>query len=291
MSTSKPRTIHSVQQSTGRHWVGNGFYVSGLLRPVPQLNNLMSPFILLDYAAPKKFSPTEQRRGVGEHPHRGFETVTFAFQGEVEHRDSSGGGGIIKEGDVQWMTAAAGLVHDEFHSPAFSKSGGMFEMVQLWVNLPKKHKMTTPRYQDIKAASIPVVAHSEHLSIRVIAGAFGQMAGVAKTFTDINVFDISASDAGTALIPFDDDHNALLLVRRGHVNIGEHTVESDRLVIFNRDGMGISFEYSEDCQCLLLTGIPIHEPVVAHGPFVMNSREEILQAFEDFQNGNMGKLT
>ena len=284
------RTPHVIQKSNGRHWVGNGFYVSGLLRPVPQLNHLISPFILLDYAAPKTFTATETRRGVGEHPHRGFETVTFAFQGEVEHRDSSGGGGVIKAGDVQWMTAASGVVHDEFHSQAFSKAGGTFEMVQLWVNLPSKDKMSSPRYQEIGANRIPTIKLSESLHMRLVAGQFQGETGPAMTHSAMNVYDVSASAEGSQHIDLPSSHNAILLVRQGQVSIGEHKVAGDSLIIFNHDGDGVTLEYSADCQCLMLSGEPLNEPVAAHGPFVMNTREEIIQAFEDFQNGKMGRL-
>ena len=176
-----------------KHWVGDGFHVYGLLRPTDELNKFISPFVMLDYASPKEFSSSNQRRGVGEHPHRGIETVTFAYQGEVEHRDSSGGGGVIKSGDVQWMTAGSGLVHDEFHSVQFTKKGGIFEMVQLWINLPKKNKMTKPKYQEISKKDIPNIALSKKSELRVIAGIYEGQKGPSSTFTEINLYDIIMS--------------------------------------------------------------------------------------------------
>ena len=177
-----------------KHWVGDGFHVYGLLRPTTDLNKFISPFVMLDYASPKKFSSTNQRRGVGEHPHRGIETVTLAYQGEIEHRDSSGGGGIIKPGDVQWMTAGSGLVHEEFHSVEFSKKGGFFEMIQLWINLPKKSKMTKPKYQEINSKDIPNLPLGKNIQLRVIAGIYEGKKGPAFTFTKVNMYEIISKD-------------------------------------------------------------------------------------------------
>lgn len=273
-----------------RHWVGDGFYVHGLLRPSEKLNKHISPFILMDYASPKEFSSTTSRRGVGEHPHRGFETVTFAYQGEVEHRDSSGGGGVIKAGDVQWMTAGSGVVHDEFHSTDFSKRGGVFEMVQLWVNLPKKDKMTKPKYQGIKSESIPVCKIGEHSHCRVFAGEFEGKKGPASTFTKINMYDIYGEKSDHLHINIPKNTNTILLVLKGKITHQSKEYDEQNILIFDRQGDELEFKTSNNFKALLLNGEPINEPIFAHGPFVMNTREEIIQAIDDFQKGKMGRL-
>tara|TARA_B100000925_G_scaffold291071_1_gene277928 strand:+ start:11197 stop:12117 length:921 start_codon:yes stop_codon:yes gene_type:complete len=273
-----------------RHWVGDGFYVHGLLRPSEKLNRHISPFILMDYASPKEFSSTTSRRGVGEHPHRGFETVTFAYQGEVEHRDSAGGGGVIKAGDVQWMTAGSGVVHDEFHSTDFSKRGGVFEMVQLWVNLPKKDKMTKPRYQGIKSENIPVCKIGEHSHCRVFAGGFEGKKGPASTFTKINMYDIYGDKSDQLHINLSKNTNTILLVLKGKITHQSKEYDEQNILIFDRKGEALELKTSENFKALLLNGEPIDEPVFAHGPFVMNTREEIIQAIDDFQKGKMGRL-
>ena len=195
-----------------KHWVGDGFHVYGLLRPTDELNKFISPFVMLDYAAPKEFSSSNQRRGVGEHPHRGIETVTFAYQGEVEHRDSSGGGGVIKPGDIQWMTAGKGIVHDEFHSEEFSKKGGVFEMVQLWINLPKKYKMTDPKYQEISSGLIPTISLGDNIKLRVIAGNFEETKGPSSTFTKVNLYDITSKENKSITLKFENGTNTVILV-------------------------------------------------------------------------------
>ena len=273
-----------------KNWVGNGFHVHGLLRPTEELNKFISPFVMLDYASPKEFSNTSERRGVGEHPHRGIETVTFAYQGEVEHRDSSGGGGIIKSGDVQWMTAGRGIVHDEFHSVEFSKKGGVFEMVQLWINLPKKNKMTKPKYQEIRNEDIPIISLGSGTELRVIAGNFEGNKGPSSTFTKINLYDILSKVSKNISIKFSNGTNTVILIMRGELEIENKTFKDKNVLIFEREGDEINFKVSEDFKGLILNGEPIEEPIIAHGPFVMNSKEEIYQAFSDFQNGKMGSL-
>ena len=273
-----------------KNWVGNGFHVHGLLRPTEELNKFISPFVMLDYASPKEFSNTSERRGVGEHPHRGIETVTFAYQGEVEHRDSSGGGGIIKSGDVQWMTAGRGIVHDEFHSVEFSKKGGVFEMVQLWINLPKKNKMTKPKYQEIRNEDIPIISLGSGTELRVIAGNFEGNKGPSSTFTKINLYDILSKVSKNISIKFSNGTNTVILIMRGELEIENKTFKDKNILIFEREGDEINFKVSEDFRGLILNGEPIEEPIIAHGPFVMNSKEEIYQAFSDFQNGKMGSL-
>lgn len=282
----KVKFAYTVQQ---KHWVGNGFHVHGLLRPSEELNRYISPFILMDYASPKEFPKTDTPKGVGSHPHRGFETVTFALQGEVEHRDSAGGGGIIKSGDVQWMTAGSGLVHDEFHSNNFCKEGGIFEMVQLWVNLPKKDKMTQPKYQEIKKDSIPVVKISDNSSLRVIAGEFEGTKGPTSTFTPINIFEIHA-DKEVIKLNITKQTNTILLVLDGDIELDKQNYQKQSVLIFDQEGEDIEFKTSSNFKALLLNGDPINEPMVAHGPFVMNTKEEISEAIRDFQNGKMGTI-
>ena len=273
-----------------KHWVGDGFNVYGLLRPYENINKYISPFIMLDYASPKEFPKTTTPKGVGEHPHRGFETVTFAYQGEVEHRDSSGGGGVIKPGDVQWMTAGSGLVHDEFHSREFCKTGGVFEMVQLWVNLPKKVKMTPPKYQSITNENIPKIDIGNSSELRVISGSFNNTKGPASTFTDINIYDINAKQKDDFNLSFKKNTNTLILIMSGVLEIEDKKYSENELLIFDNEGDYIQVHNSEDFKALILNGTPINEPVASHGPFVMNTREEIIQAIDDFQSGKMGSL-
>ena len=273
-----------------KHWVGDGFHVYGLLRPSEELNKFITPFVMLDYASPKEFFPTNQRRGVGEHPHRGIETVTFAYQGEVEHRDSSGGGGIIKPGDVQWMTAGKGVVHDEFHSKDFSNNGGVFEMVQLWINLPKKFKMTNPKYQEISSRDIPTISLGNKTKLRVIAGKFDGTKGPSSTFTAVNLYDIISQESKKISLKFNNDTNTIILIMRGQLEIENKFFKNEDILIFEREGRTIDFKISHNFKGLILNGEPINERIVASGPFVMNTKEEIYQAFSDYQNGKMGSL-
>ena len=273
-----------------KHWVGDGFHVYGLLRPSDELNQFISPFVMLDYASPKEFSITDQRRGVGEHPDRGIETVTFAYQGEVEHGDSSGGEGIIKPGDVQWMTAGKGIVHDEFHSEDFSKKGGVFEMVQLWINLSKKHKMTEPKYQEIDRKSIPTISLGDNLKLRVIAGNFEETTGPSSTFTKVNLYDIISKENKSISLKFENGSNTIILVMSGELKVENKNFKDKDILIFEREGSQIDLKVSDNFKGLILNGEPINEPIVAHGPFVMNTKEEIFQAFSDYQNGKMGRL-
>ena len=273
-----------------KHWVGDGFHVHGLLRPTDELNYFISPFVMLDYASPKEYSISDQRRGVGEHPHRGIETVTFSYQGEVEHRDSSGGGGVIKPGDIQWMTAGSGVVHDEFHSVEFSKKGGVFEMVQLWVNLPKKHKMTNPKYQEISNEDIPTIALGNTLKLRVIAGTFEGTKGPSNTFTKVNLYDIISKEEKSISLSFDHGTNTIILIMSGELKIENKNFKDKNILIFEREGTQIDLKVSDNFKGLILNGEPIDEPLVAHGPFVMNTKEEIYEAFSDYENGKMGNL-
>jgi redox-sensitive bicupin YhaK (pirin superfamily) len=280
-----------IHRSSGMHWVGDGFPV----RSVFDYNGLareLSPFLLLDYAAPYPFPPATDRRGVGAHPHKGFETVTIAFQGEVEHRDSSGGGGKIGPGDVQWMTAGNGIVHEEFHSRDFTRKGGTFQMVQLWVNLRAKDKSAAPRYQTLLKSQIPNARLPEEAgTVRVIAGEFDGQKGPAKTFTPINLWDVTLRAGKSAELPLPGGHTTTFLVLSGDVEVnGDRTAREGDLVIFARDGDGVSVKAGADARLLVMGGEPIDEPIVGHGPFVMNSRAEIQQAFEDYQLGRMGEI-
>jgi len=278
-------------RSDGGHWVGDGFPVRTLFDYASHGTEL-SPFLLLDYGGPVVFEPTKERRGVGAHPHRGFETVTIVYDGEVEHRDSSGGGGRIGPGDVQWMTAASGLVHEEFHGRDFAARGGRFEMVQLWVNLPAKDKMAKPRYQAIAAKDIPVAPlPGGRGTARVIAGRIGDARGPAKTFTPIEVHDLRLSQGAPIELSVPDGHTAALVVLRGHVRTdGAEPIGDAEVALFERIGSSIVIEPVADTTALLLAGAPIAEPIVGRGPFVMNTAHEIRTAIEDFAAGRLGEL-
>lgn len=286
------KQVSKVYPAPNKHWVGDGFHVHGMFNYQETHKNL-DPFLMMDYAAPQSFpvNASTAHRGVGEHPHRGFETVTIAYQGEVEHRDSAGGGGVIGTGDVQWMTAGAGLMHEEFHSEAFSKAGGIFEMVQLWVNLPAKDKMTAPRYQAITKAQIPEVDLQGAGIARLIAGELDGTQGAASTFSPVNLWDVrlKAGHQHTFTIP--ESHNLLVLVLEGTIQINEeHIARSAELVTFHRGGSDVKIVANNDAKILILSGEPLNEPIVGYGPFVMNSREEILQAMHDVQSGKFGQI-
>lgn len=273
------------------HWVGDGFPVRSLFS-YDALGQHISPFLLLDYAGPYDFEPTDKRRGVGQHPHRGFETVTIVYEGEVEHRDSAGNGGIIGPGDVQWMTAASGILHEEYHSPAFAKSGGRFRMVQLWVNLPAKDKMAPGGYQALSASDIPVVELPDGAgTARVIAGELQGITGPAKTFTPINVWDVRVNRNAEFDLDLPERHSAMLVVTSGQVSVnGDQAVGEAEMVLLDREGERVSIHADGDATFLVLTGEPIDEPIVGRGPFVMNSDDEIRQAFDDFRNGRFQKV-
>ncbi|ATA52957.1 quercetin 2,3-dioxygenase [Variovorax boronicumulans] len=273
------------------HWVGDGFPVRSLFS-YDTLGRHASPFLLLDYAGPAQFTPTAQPRGVGQHPHRGFETVTIVYKGEVSHRDSTGQGGTIGPGDVQWMTAGAGILHEEFHSEAFTRDGGELEMVQLWVNLPAKDKMATPGYQAIVDAQIPSVPLPEGAgSVRVIAGDYLGHKGPAHTFTPIDVWDLRLNQGAQVTLPVPEGHTAAVVVLRGTVQVnGETVVRDAQMVLLDRAGDALTLDANNDAVVLLLSGEPIDEPIVGHGPFVMNTRDEIVQAMKDFGSGKFGQM-
>ena len=278
--------IHAPQ---GGHWVGDGFPVRSLFSYQGD-TKAISPFLLLDYAGPYVFGPNMGApRGVGQHPHRGFETVTIVYDGEVSHRDSSGGGGTIGPGDVQWMTAAGGIIHEEFHSPGFSKAGGPFRMVQLWVNLPAKDKMSPAKYQAISNAQIPQVSFDGGTA-RVIAGAFNGTRGPATTFTPINMWDVRLQAGAEVTLDLPEGHTALVTVLTGHVTVdGQGAGEAD-IVRLSVAGAGAKLRADGDAMLLVLTGEPLDEPVVGHGPFVMTSEAEIRQAITDFNSGRFGQV-
>ena len=290
------KKIIGIYRNQNMHWVGDGFPVKNLFS-YDRLGQAISPFLLLDYAAPYHFNPTTEQHGVGSHPHRGFETVTIAYQGEVSHKDSSGGGGQIKTGDVQWMTAGAGLMHEEFHSEEFAKSGGLFEMVQLWVNLPAADKMTAPKYQAIEAQEIPVIELENGAGhIRVIAGRYMadqlEYRGPAATFSSVNVWDGELKAEHTQHIHVPVDHNTLLVVLSGEMLVnGMQKVQDSSIVLFAQDGEAdIQLEALQDSKFLLLTGQPLNEPIQGYGPFVMNTKDEIIQAFNDLNSGKFVEI-
>ena len=285
------KRILGVYSAPRPHWVGDGFPVRSLFG-YDGLGAQLSPFLLLDYAGPARFEPAAKPRGVGEHPHRGFETVTIVYQGEVEHRDSTGAGGVIGPGDVQWMTAAAGIVHDEFHSPAFTRQGGTLEMVQLWVNLPARAKMSAPGYQGLLAAQIPEVALPGGAGrVRVIAGEYVGHQGPARTHTPINVWDLRLNQGGTSRLALPEGHTLALVGLHGTVQVnGSQILREAQVLHLAREGGEIEIEANNDAVLLLLGGEPIDEPIVGYGPFVMNSRAEIVQAVSDFNSGRFGRI-
>jgi redox-sensitive bicupin YhaK (pirin superfamily) len=273
------------------HWVGDGFPVRSLFS-YNELGKHVSPFLLLDYAGPHNFEPTTSRRGVGQHPHRGFETVTIVYDGEVEHRDSTGRGGVIGPGDVQWMTAGGGILHEEFHSGAFAKTGGPFRMVQLWVNLPAKDKMTAPGYQGILNAEIPTVVLSDDAgTARIIAGELDGSKGPARTFTPVNVWDVRLNRDTETVLDLPEGHTSILVVLSGRITVdGGETAGTAEALLMSTDGEGVRVHADADTVLLVLSGEPIDEPIVGYGPFVMNSEDEIRQAIGDFNSGRFGQI-
>ena len=287
------RTIRKIYNAPAKHWVGNGFYVSPLFSHMGE-DKQTSPFLMFDYAMPHTFAPKKGApRGVGAHPHSGFETVTIAYQGEVAHRDSTGSGGVIGEGDVQWMTAGAGIVHEEFHAESFGKRGGEFEMAQLWVNLPAKDKKTPARYQHLAKDNITVVPLADDAGhARIIAGRFGNTDGAAETFTELNVWDIVLNGGASADLDVPAGHNLMLVVLRGEVRInGGQSVQASQMATFERESGNVKVEaVGGEAKILLLSGVPIDEPVVGYGPFVMNTEAEIAEVMNEFRSGKFGAV-
>nr|WP_175798823.1 pirin family protein [Burkholderia anthina] len=285
------KKIQGVYSAPRGHWVGDGFPVRSMFSYQSHGAHL-SPFLLLDYAGPANFEPASAPRGVGQHPHRGFETVTIVYDGEVAHRDSTGAGGTIGPGDVQWMTAGSGILHEEFHSEAFTKRGGPLEMVQLWVNLPAADKMNAPGYQTILDADIPVVELPDGAGrARIIAGEFDGRRGPARTHTPIDVWDVRLAAGGRVRFPIAEGRTLAVVVLSGTLLVNGETVAREaQFVQLSRDGRDVELEANGDVKLLILSGEPIDEPVVGYGPFVMNSQEEIRTAIDDFNSGRFGQM-
>ena len=285
------KNILGIYNNPRGHWVGDGFPVRSLFT-YQSHGKQLSPFLMLDYAGPADFTPTTSRRGVGQHPHRGFETVSIIYEGEVAHHDSTGQGGIIGPGDVQWMTAGSGILHEEFHSEAFSKTGGRLLMVQLWVNLPAKDKLTAPAYQAILKDQIPVVDLPNNSgTVRLIAGQYQDQKGPASTFTPMNVWDLQIKANVPVVVPAKQGWNTALVVLKGKVKLsGQHDASEGQLIVYANEGQDLALEASTDATLLLLSGEPILEPIVGHGPFVMNTMQEIKDAITDFNNGAFGQI-
>jgi redox-sensitive bicupin YhaK (pirin superfamily) len=284
------KKIASIHRGAELHWVGNGFPVRTVLS-YNEMGSRVSPFLLLDYAGPAEFTPSDEPRGVGEHPHRGFETVTIVYQGELVHRDSAGNQGKIGPGDVQWMTAASGVVHEEWHAQAFTRSGGIFEVIQLWVNLPAKDKMSPPRYQELLDRQIPVVTLDGAGTGRVIAGEFRGITGPAKTYTPITLLDVRLTPGGRVEIDFPAGHTTVVFCLKGHATLNDsEAIRDAELAILDRADGRFVVEAHDNAILLVLAGEPINEPIVGYGPFVMNTQDEIRQAVEDYRGGKMGHL-
>ena len=271
--------------------VGDGFRVYNFIPGANISQRRISPFLLLDFNAEYDFGPSETVRGVDVHPHKGFETVTIAYKGSVAHHDSTGNSGIIKAGDVQWMTAGAGILHKEYHEKEFSKKGGPFEMVQLWVNLPKKDKSTPPHYQAITADQMgKVKLPGDAGVVNVIAGTFNEIKGPAFTYSPVNLFDIKLKKGGEVNLTIPATHNSAILLVNGSVEVNKEKAQEHSFVLFGNEGENITIKASEEAVLLLLSGEPINEPIASYGPFVMNTQEEIYEAVQEFQSGKYGVL-
>jgi len=287
------RSIEVVVPPREPHFVGDGFRVHNFIPSAYRLDmRRMDPFIMLDYNSKFYFPPTNNPRGVGVHPHRGFETVTIAYNGKVAHHDSSGGGGVIGEGDVQWMTAASGVLHKEYHEENFSREGGDFQMVQLWVNLPAKYKMSAPKYQAISNSTINRYKLPEgNGEIEVIAGQYKDVQGTASTFSPVNMLNARVKQGARVDFDFPQNYNTGLLVIEGSILVNGHEqVPTNHFVLFDNDATDFEFKALEDAVVLVLSGMPLNEPIAAHGPFVMNTQAEIIQAIDDFNMGKFGYL-
>lgn len=286
------RSIEKIFMGSPEHWVGNGFKVNNFFPSATDFEKRMSPFFLLDYHRPWKYSPTTERRGVGTHPHRGFETVTIAYEGAIAHRDSAGNGGIINPNEVQWMTAGSGILHNEYHEENFAKKGGVMHMIQIWVNLPRKDKMADPHYQALTNNTIPEVSLAGGQGkVRVISGSYEDTKGSARTFTPAHMLDVRLNAGGTARFPTPKDYNTALLVLKGQVKANDSkSVTEGEFILFKADGDEVIVNAEKDSIVMFLSGAPIDEPLVHYGPFVMNSVDEINQAIEDFNNGKFGEL-
>ena len=286
------RTVERVFRGAPHHWVGDGFHVSNYFPSATETQKRMSPFFLLDYQKPEAFAPTTRRRGVGTHPHRGFETVTIAYQGRIAHRDSAGNGGVIGPGEVQWMTAGSGILHNEFHEEGFARTGGILHMMQIWVNLPRSHKLTAPKYQALTDQSIATVPLAgEKGVVRVISGAYEDTGGPAETFSPAHMLDLRLEPGAVVRLPTPRDYNTAALVLQGQVTAnGSKPVSEGEFILFKNDGDEVVVESLAESIVLFLSGAPIDEPLVHYGPFVMNSVDEINEAVDDFNSGRFGQL-
>ncbi len=285
------KQITGIYTAPSQHWVGDGFPVRSMFSYQTHGEQL-SPFLLLDYAGPHTFPAGSGKRGVGEHPHRGFETVTVVYSGEVEHRDSTGRGGIIGPGDVQWMTAGSGILHEEFHSAEFTRTGGELKMIQLWVNLPAKDKMTHPGYQSITADVIPQATLDDDAgTVRVIAGRYGDVAGPAHTFSPLNVWDLQLRQGREVTLHQPEGWSTALVVLEGGVTVnGAESAREGQLVVLSQKGDSFHLEAGSDAKVLLMAGEPLQEPIVGYGPFVMNTKSQIAEAIADFNSGRFGQI-
>ncbi len=289
---TEKKTLEAIIAPPAPHYVGNAFHVHNFIPGGPLMDmKRMSPFIVLDYNAKMQVEPSDEPHGVGVHPHKGFETVTIVYHGSVSHRDSSGGGGTIHEGEVQWMTAAGGILHKEYYAEDFNKNGGDFQVVQLWVNLPAKDKQSPPKYQAITADNIKVheLDNKEGI-VKIIAGEYNGVKGTASTFTDVNVLNAELKKGGEARFNFPAHFNTALLLIEGSVELDGEEIPQDYFALMNNDGEEFSIKAREDSVVLVLSGEPINEPIAAHGPFVMNTREELAQAFHEYNTGKFGYL-
>lgn len=286
------KEVAGVYQAGSHHMVGDGFPVRNMI-PGAGVEEQLSPFLMLDYLGPEQFPPTSRQLGVGEHPHRGFETVTIMYHGRVAHRDSTGSGGVIGPGDVQWMTAASGIVHEELHEKEFAKQGGLLEGIQLWVNLPKAFKMSAPRYQTLVSDDIPTVDLGGGAGrLRVIAGEFRGVKGPAKTFSPVHLYDLRLKAGSRTELMLPEGFNSSLFLLHGQVVVnGAQVVQEVEIALFGQSGERVLLEAKQDATMLVLSGEPIAEPIARYGPFVMNTRDEIIQAVQDYQAGKMGHLS
>jgi redox-sensitive bicupin YhaK (pirin superfamily) len=285
------RSVEGIHRSTTFHWVGDGFHVSTYFPSANLDFARTSPFLLMDYGPAKDFGPLARgKRGVGWHPHRGFETVTLAWEGAVAHRDNAGNAGVIGPGDVQWMTAGAGIFHEEYHEERFTRAGGRMHMMQLWVNLPAKDKTAKPGYQPLEATAIPDVALENGGRVRVVAGEYRGARGPARTFTPVTMLDVSLVAGERLDVPLPANYNALAVVARGRVTGGGRSAGTGELVVFANDGASLQLVADEESHVIVLAGEPIDEPVVQYGPFVMNTAAQIRQAFVDLEAGRFGPV-
>jgi redox-sensitive bicupin YhaK (pirin superfamily) len=291
LSASRYRGVEGVLSPTNTHMVGNGFKVMNFFPGGKGFEERMSPFFLLDFNAEVSYPPSEISRGVGVHPHRGIETITFAYKGSVEHHDSKGNHGIINPGDIQWMTAGGGVLHKEYHEQTYLKKGGAFEMLQLWINLPKKHKMTPAKYQSIVHTQKPKVSLPNNMgSIYVVAGEYNGTKGVASTFSPVHMYDIHLNAGADFSFTLPANFNTGILLVDGEINVNEHDVKENHYAQLKNEAGDIHIRAKKKSLLLVLSGEPLNEPYVSYGPFVMNTEAEIHQAIEDYNAGKFGFL-